>query len=169
MNYTFDIVVDTRAIYIRVKSGEHSIYNVGFTPSGVELTLELVKYLSDNHFTLISRIHAEKLILEMGSAYPTGRNLSREIMGRDLFDEEVKPKKITITGQDVQNAIINTINEIVSMIQLNVKALAARELDIALSESHFVLKGDFAQLDGLHQRLSEALGVCLTSDLISSI
>jgi len=100
--------------------------------------------------------HAEEIKIKIGSAYPMEKETSLEVKGRDLVAG--LPKTLTITSQEVREALLDPISSIVESIRITLERCPP-ELSADLVERGVVLAGGGALLRGLDRLIAEETGI----------
>src|SRR5438067_13762123 len=98
---------------------------------------------------------AEEIKIKIGSAYPTDKETSVEVKGRDLVAG--LPKTLQITSQEVREALLEPIATIVDSVRITLERCMP-VLSADSNERGLVLDGCRALLRGLGNRLSEETG-----------
>lgn len=136
--------------------------------AGNRMDQAVVDYLQ-RHFSLrISVEAAERLRIDVGSAYPLEEELAGQVGGVDIAGG--LPRKATVTSEEIREALAEPLEEIVEAIR-NVIDQLTPELAADLMDHGMVLSGGAAQLRGLDHFLAERTGlpVRLTSDPQSTV
>jgi len=117
---------------------------------------------------MIGERTAEEIKIRLGSAYPIGKETSMEVKGRDLVAG--LPKTITITSQEVREAMLEPLNTIVDSVRVTLERCPP-ELSADLVDRGLVLAGGGALLRGLDKLLSEETGlpVHVAEDPLSAV
>ncbi len=100
---------------------------------------------------MIGERTAEAIKIELGSAYPLDEPLSYEVRGRNLI--EGIPKTITITDEEVREALADSISTIINAVRVALERTPP-ELSADIVERGIVLTGGGALLKNLDKRLS---------------
>ena len=124
--------------------------------AGDEFDEYIVSYIKKEYNLMIGERTAEQIKLTIGAAYPTGENNTMEIRGRDLVTG--LPKILTITSQEVTEAIKEPVNAIVEAIKYTLEKTAP-ELSADIMESGIMLRGGGALLTGLDTLISLETGM----------
>jgi len=128
----------------------------------------IMRYIQRVYNLLIGERWAEKIKIEIGSAYPTGDEMSLVIKGRDIVSG--LPKTITINSEEIRDALKEPVSQIVDAVRVTLDkcepALAADLVDHGL-----VLSGGSSQLRGLDKLLMKETGlpVTLADDPLSAV
>ena len=100
----------------------------------------------------IGETTAEEIKIEIGCALPLMTQMSKEIRGRDLSNG--LPKNVTITSEQVQIAIHETIEKIIEIIKTTLEKTPP-ELAADIMEKGIVLAGGGALIKNLDKLISE--------------
>ena len=132
------------------------VYSRSVRVAGDELDEALVQYMKRAYNLMIGERTAEDIKIRLGSAYPIGKETSMEVKGRDLVAG--LPKTITITSQEVREAMLEPLNSIVDAVRITLERCPP-ELAADLVDRGLVLAGGGAMLRGLDKLLSEETGL----------
>jgi len=105
---------------------------------------------------MIGERTAEDIKIKIGSAYPLDEELKMEVRGRDLVAG--LPKMITVTSEEIREALAEPVNEIVETTRLTLERTPP-ELSADLIERGIMLAGGGALLRGLDKLLAEETGL----------
>lgn len=135
---------------------------------GDEMDEAITYYLKKEHNLLIGERSAEKVKIEIGSAFPLENEEKLEINGRDLVTG--LPKTIIITSQQIRKALEKTIADIVNSV-IEVLDVTPPELASDIMKRGIVLSGGGALLKGLTERVSRETHcpVYLANDPLASV
>jgi len=135
---------------------------------GDELDEAITYYLKKEHNLLLGERTAEKVKIEIGSAFPLENEEKMEINGRDLVAG--LPKTIIITSQQIRKALEKSITDIVNSI-IEVLDITPPELASDIMKRGIVLSGGGALLKGLTERVSRETHcpVYLANDPLASV
>lgn len=136
--------------------------------AGDELDEALVQYMKRVYNLMIGERTAEEIKINIGSAYPLEKETSMEVKGRDLVAG--LPKTLTITSQEVREAIQEPVNTIVETVRYTLERCPP-ELSADLVDRGIVLAGGGALLRGLDKLLAEETGlpVHVADDPLSAV
>lgn len=136
--------------------------------AGDELDEALVQYMKRVYNLMIGERTAEEIKIKIGSAYPLEEETRMEVKGRDLVAG--LPKTLTITSQEVREAIQEPINTIVETVRYTLERCPP-ELSADLVDRGIVLAGGGALLRGLDKLLAEETGlpVHVADDPLSAV
>ena len=135
---------------------------------GDELDEAITYYLKKEHNLLLGERTAEKVKIEIGSAFPLENEEKMEINGRDLVAG--LPKTIIITSQQIRKALEKSITDIVNSV-IEVLDITHPELASDIMKRGIVLSGGGALLKGLTERVSRETHcpVYLANDPLASV
>ncbi len=125
---------------------------------GEKFDLAILEYIKKKHGLVIGERTAEEIKIKVGSALflPDEERLSMEINGRDMVSG--LPKTLTITSDDVTEAIQNELEEIISATK-RILQKTPPELVADIIEKGIVISGGSALLRHIDQLFSRAIGV----------
>src|SRR5205085_9325578 len=92
------------------------VYSRAVRVAGNELDEAITQYIKRKYNLLIGERTAEQIKIELGSAYALEERLSMEIKGRDFI--EGVPKTITISDDEVREAMAEPISTIVNAVRV---------------------------------------------------
>ena len=118
---------------------------------GDEIDEAIIYYLKKENNLLLGESTAEKVKMEIGSAFPLENEERMEINGRDLVTG--LPKTIIITSQQIRKALEKTINDIVNSV-IEVLDSTPPELSSDIIKRGIVLTGGGSLIKGLTERIS---------------
>ena len=144
------------------------VYSRSVRVAGDELDEAIVQYMKRAYNLMIGERTAEEIKIRLGSAYPIGKETSMDVKGRDLVAG--LPKTITITSQEVREAMLEPLNTIVDSVRVTLERCPP-ELSADLVDRGLVLAGGGALLRGLDKLLSEETGlpVHVAEDPLSAV
>ncbi len=136
--------------------------------AGDELDEAIIQYMKRAYNLMIGERTAEEIKIKIGSAYPCEKETSMEVKGRDLVAG--LPKTITITSQEVREALLEPISTIVESVRVTLERCPP-ELSADLVDRGLVLAGGGALLRGLDRLLAEETGlpVHVAEDPLSAV
>ncbi|MEX0676041.1 MAG: rod shape-determining protein [Pirellulales bacterium] len=124
--------------------------------AGDAMDQALVDYLRRHYNLRIATAAAERLRIDVGSAYPLEQELSDEVPGVDGISR--LPRKARITSEEVREALAAPLLEIVEAIRTTLDDCST-DLVSDLVDNGLVLAGGGALLRGLDRFLSEQTGL----------
>jgi rod shape-determining protein MreB len=116
----------------------------------------IIQYMKRAYNLMIGERTAEDIKIKIGSAYPLKKETTMEVKGRDLVAG--LPKTLTITSQEVREALLEPISTIVDCIRAALENCPP-ELSADLVDNGFVVAGGGASLPGLDRLLQEEIGI----------
>ena len=136
--------------------------------AGDELDEAIAQYLKRAYNLMIGERSAEEIKIKIGSAYPLEKEVTMEVKGRDLVAG--LPKTITISSQEVREALMEPISTIVESVRITLERCPP-ELSADLVDRGMVLAGGGALLRGLDRLLAEETGlpVHVAEDPLSAV
>jgi rod shape-determining protein MreB len=144
------------------------VYSKAVRVAGNEMDEAIIQYIKKTYNLLIGERTAEGIKMEVGSAYPLDERMSMEIKGRHLI--EGVPKTITITDEEIREALAETVNVIVDAVRVALERTPP-ELSADIVDRGIVLTGGGALLKNLDKRLREETGLplAMAEDPLSSV
>jgi rod shape-determining protein MreB and related proteins len=144
------------------------VYSRSVRVAGNEMDEALIQYIKRKHNLLIGERTAEQIKIKIGSAAPLEERLTLEIKGRNLI--EGIPKTVTITDEEVREALRDSITTIVNAVRVALERTPP-ELSADIADKGIVLTGGGALLRNLDIRIKEetALPVFLAEDPLTSV
>jgi rod shape-determining protein MreB len=135
---------------------------------GDEMDEAIIYYLKKEHNLFLGERTAEKVKMEIGSAFPLEDEKKMEINGRDLVTG--LPKTIIVTSQQMRKALEKELNDIVNAI-VEVLDITPPELASDILKRGIVLAGGGALLKGIAERISREThcNVRLAPDPIAAV
>ena len=127
--------------------------------AGHSMNEAIVNYVRREYNVLIGEPTAERIKIEIGSAYPLEMEESTEVSGRDLSTG--LPKYITITSIAVREAMSECISAIVDAIKLTLEDTPP-ELSADIMDRGIVLTGGGALIRGLDTVIRKETGMPVT-------
>src|SRR3954464_634301 len=136
--------------------------------AGDELDEAIIQYMKRAYNLMIGERTAEDIKIKIGSAYPIEKETTMEVKGRDLVAG--LPKTLTITSQEVREALLEPISTIVDSVRVTLERCPP-ELSADLVDRGLVLAGGGALLRGLDRLLMEETGlpVHVAEDPLSAV
>jgi rod shape-determining protein MreB and related proteins len=120
--------------------------------AGDEMDDDIMMYARQKYNLLIGERMAERVKIEIGSAYPLQEEKIMTVRGRNLVTG--LPEAVDMSSIEVREALANSVNTIVETVRATLDDTPP-ELIADLMETGVVLAGGASQLQGLAQRLSE--------------
>ena len=144
------------------------VYSKAVRVAGNEMDEAIIQYIKKTYNLLIGERTAEQIKMEIGSAYPLEEKMTMEIKGRHLI--EGVPKTITITDEEIREALAETVNVIVDAVRVALERTPP-ELSADIVDRGIVLTGGGSLLKNLDKRLREETGLplAMAEDPLSSV
>lgn len=128
------------------------VVNRSVRVAGDELDEDIISYMRMRYGLLIGEKTAENVKIEIGSAMPLKVETETVVRGRDLSSG--LPKSMKISSREVREALMNTVNQLVSEIS-EVLEETPPEIVSDILERGIVITGGGSLLKGLDQKLAE--------------
>jgi rod shape-determining protein MreB and related proteins len=165
-NMIIDIGGGTTEVALISLSG--IVFSRSVRVAGDELDEAIAGYMKRAYNQMIGERTAEEIKIKIGSAYPMEKEVALEVKGRDLVAG--LPKTLTITSQEVREALLEPISTIVESVRVTLERCPP-ELSADLVDRGLVLAGGGALLRGLDRLLQEETGlpVHIAEDPLSAV
>ena len=124
--------------------------------AGDEMDQDIINYIRNKYNLFIGERTAEKVKMEIGSAFPLPSELTMVIRGRNLIMG--LPEEIEVSSVEIREAISNSIQVIVDTIKDALDEVPPEILS-DLMDSGICLSGGTSQIKGLSDRLSNDLNL----------
>jgi rod shape-determining protein MreB len=153
---------------IAVISLKGIVYSRSVRVGGDKMDEAISNYVKRRHNMLVGERTAEQIKIAVGSALPTGENLTVEVRGRDLV--QGVPKSAVITEEEIRDALIEPVNQIVEVVRIALEKTPP-ELSSDIVDRGITLTGGGALLRNLDRLISRETGlpVVLVDDPISAV
>ena len=144
------------------------VYSRAVRVAGNEMDEAIIQYIKKTYNLLIGERTSEAIKIRVGSAYELDERLTMEIKGRPLI--EGIPQTITITDQEIREALSETVNVIVDAVRVALERTPP-ELSADIVDRGIVLTGGGALLKNLDKRLREETGLptAMAEEPLSSV
>ncbi len=116
----------------------------------------IIKYMRKAHNLLIGERTAEELKINVGTAAPRAKSIKMDCRGRDLITG--LPKNITITSEEMQDALAETVNAVCDAVHA-VLEKTPPELASDISSRGIIMTGGGALLHGLNKLVEKKTGI----------
>lgn len=116
----------------------------------------ITRYIRSQYNLMIGERTAEEIKIKVGSAYPLEKELEMEVRGRDLIAG--LPKTITVTSEEIREALQEPINAIVERVR-SVLEETPPELAADIIERGITLTGGGALLRGMDRLLESVTNI----------
>lgn len=120
--------------------------------AGNELDSNIIQYARDKFNLLLGERTAERIKMEIGSAFPDKELKETKMRGRDLITG--LPKEVTINSAQLQEALARTIRLFIDNIKSTIESTPP-ELVADIYERGMILTGGGALLSGLDKAIQE--------------
>ena len=124
--------------------------------AGDEMDEAIITYLKNEYNLMIGERSAEKLKIQIGSAFPLEDETEMDVKGRDLITG--LPRTLKITSQEAREALSEPVKIIVDTIKMNLE-LTPPELSADIVEKGIVLCGGGSLLRGIDKLLTQETGL----------
>ena len=144
------------------------VYSKAVRVAGNEMDEAIIQYIKKTYNLLIGERTSETIKMRMGSACGLDGRLTMEIKGRHLV--EGVPKTITITDEEIREALADTVRVIVDAVRVALERTPP-ELSADIVDRGIVLTGGGSLLKNLDKRLREETGLplALAEDPLESV
>ncbi len=165
-NMVVDIGGGTTDVAVISMSG--IVYSRSVRVAGNEMDEAIIGYLKRKYNILIGERTAERVKIEVGSAYKLDKPLSMEIKGRNLI--EGVPRTVTVTDAEIREALSDCVDAIMNAIRVALERTPP-ELSADISDRGIVLSGGGGLLRNLDRRIREETGlpVSIAEDPLASV
>ncbi|MDP8260652.1 MAG: rod shape-determining protein [Candidatus Gygaella obscura] len=135
---------------------------------GDEMDQAVSEYLKKTYNLMVGERTAEEIKIKIGSAFSLDEEKSIEVRGRDLIVG--LPKTVTITSEEIRDALKETISAIIDAVKM-VLERTPPELSSDLIELGIVMAGGGSLLKGLDRIISDETGlpVHIADDPITAV
>jgi rod shape-determining protein MreB len=123
---------------------------------GDELDAAIIQHMKRVYNLMIGERTAERIKIDIGSAYPTNDDATMEVKGRDLVSG--LPKTIRITAGEIRIALQEPITSIIEAVRTTLERCPP-ELAADLIDRGIMLAGGGALLNGLDRLIVEETGL----------
>ncbi len=141
---------------VAVISIDGIVYSKAVRVGGDKMDEAIMAYIKRKYNLMIGERTAEKIKIEIGSAYPVNKGESMEVKGRDLISGI--PKAITVVDSEIREALQESVNVILETIKVTLENTPP-ELGADIVDRGIVLAGGGALLKGLDILIKEHTGV----------
>lgn len=144
------------------------VYSESVKTAGYQLDAAIIQYVKREYNLLIGEHMAERVKLEIGSAYPLQEKAQMMVKGRDVVSGI--PRTIALEDAEIREALEGSTAAIVSAIKLALENTPP-ELAGDIIDRGIVLTGGGSLLRGLDARLREetALPIIMVDDPLTSV
>lgn len=144
------------------------VYSRSVRMAGNQMDEAIMSCLKRKYSLLIGEPTAERIKIEIGSAYPLDKPLTLDVKGRNLI--EGVPKTITVDDSEIREALSECASTIMNAIRVALERTPP-ELSADISDRGAVLTGGGALLRNLDKRIRQETGlpVSIADDPLSSV
>ncbi len=153
-NMIIDIGGGTTEVALISLSG--IVFSRSVRVAGDELDEAIVQYMKRAYNLMVGERTAEEIKIKIGSAYPSEKETSVEVKGRDLVAG--LPKTLMITSQEVREALLEPISTIVDSVRITLERCPP-ELSADIMNKGMVLSGGGALLSKINELIAQNTGV----------
>jgi len=133
-----------------------TVYSRSLRVAGNAMDDAIAGHLKRKHNMLVGERTAEKIKVEIGSAFPLQKALYMDIKGRDLV--RGVPRSLRISDGEIRDALEEPVQQIVDSVLQALERMPP-ELSADVMDKGIVLSGGGALLHALDQRLREETGL----------
>jgi rod shape-determining protein MreB len=153
---------------IAVISLSHIVVHNSIRLGGDKMDEDIINYLRKKNNLFVGVQTAEKIKMEIGSAYPLEEERKMEVRGRDIISGY--PVTVTISSMEIREALAETVDSMIDAVK-RLFERTAPELAADIADRGIVLTGGGANLKGLDQRIRETvdLPVHVVPDSLSCV
>jgi rod shape-determining protein MreB len=153
-NMVVDIGGGTTDIAVISLSG--IVYARSIRMAGNQMDEAISEHIKRKHGLMIGERSAEKIKMEIGSAYQSGEPRSMSVKGRDMVYG--LPKTVTLQDDEIREALADCVNIIVNAVRAALERTPP-ELSGDISERGIILTGGGSLLRSLDERLRFETGM----------
>lgn len=141
---------------IAVLSLGNIVTSASIKTAGNTFDQNIINYVKEKYKLLIGEKTAENIKITIGTVKPEKTKEKMKVKGRDLVGG--LPKTITVSSEEIETALEDSIKKIISMIKL-VLEQTPPELSADIIEKGIILTGGGALIKGLPELLQKELKV----------
>jgi rod shape-determining protein MreB len=144
------------------------VYSKSVRVAGNAMDEAIMNYIKREHDLLIGERTAERVKMELGSAWPLREGKQMEVKGRHVL--EGKPKTVVLNDSQIREALADTIKQIIQAVRDGLERIPP-ELSADVCDRGIVMSGGGALLHNLDERLRRETGlpVQVAEDPLSSV
>ena len=132
------------------------VYARSLRMAGNQMDEAIMTYVKRKYNLLIGELTAERIKIEIGSAFPLEKPLTIEIKGRNLI--EGVPQTIILNDSEVREALSEWVSTLMNAIRVGLERIPP-EISADISNRGIVLTGGGALLKNLDRRIREETGL----------
>jgi rod shape-determining protein MreB len=141
---------------IAVLSLADVVVSTSLRVAGDDFDSAIIQHMKKNYNILIGENTAERIKIQIGSAYPLEEETTIEVMGRDLIAG--LPRAVTVSSEEIREALREPVYQIIEGIRLTLERTGP-ELSADLVEHGMTLCGGGVLLRGFDKLLREETGL----------
>jgi rod shape-determining protein MreB len=144
------------------------VYSRSVRIAGNAMDEAIITYVKKEHNLLIGERTAERIKMELGSAFPLAQLKEMEVKGRHMLAG--KPTTVILNDSQIREALADTVRQIVQAVRDGLERIPP-ELSADVFDRGIVLSGGGALLLQLDERLRRETGlpVSVAEDPLSSV
>ena len=144
------------------------VYSKSVRIAGNAMDEAIITYIKREHDLLVGERTAERVKMELGSAWPLRDKKEMEVKGRHVL--EGKPKTVVLNDSQIREALSEPVKQIVQAVRDGLERIPP-ELSADVCDRGIVLSGGGALLHNLDERLRRETGlpVQVAEDPLSSV
>lgn len=132
------------------------VTSVSLRVAGDNMDRSIIEYVKRSYNILLGELTAERIKIQIGSAYPLEEETSMEVRGRDLVTG--LPRSVQVTSEEIREALSKPVADILGGIKETLEKTDP-ELAADLVERGMVLCGGGVLLRGLEERIRQETGL----------
>ncbi|MEM7166222.1 MAG: rod shape-determining protein [Planctomycetota bacterium] len=141
---------------IAVLSLADVVTSVSLRVAGDDMDDAVIQYIRRTYNILLGELTAERVKMEIGSAYPLEQEKKMEVRGRDLIS--CLPRSVTISSEEIREALKEPVTAILEGIKSTLEKTHP-ELSADLVDRGIVLCGGGVLLRGLDRLIHDETGL----------
>ena len=144
------------------------VYSRSVRVAGNAMDEAIINYVKREHDLLIGERTAERIKIELGSAWPLSQKREMEVKGRHVL--EGRPTTVTLHDGQIREALSEPIRQIVQAVRDGLERIPP-EISADVYDRGIVLSGGGALLHNLDARIRKETGlpVAVAEDPLSSV
>lgn len=132
------------------------VESVSIRVAGDEMDEAIIQHMKETYNLLIGQQTAERIKIEIGSAYPQEKEETMEVNGRDLVAQ--MPRKVVVTSEEIRESLKEPISSIVRAIRECLEQTPP-ELSADLVDRGIMLCGGGSLLNDLDKSISQEIDI----------
>jgi rod shape-determining protein MreB len=135
------------------------VFSQSVRVGGDKMDDAILQHIKRKYNLLVGERMAEKVKIQLGSAFATSEGKTMEVKGRDLVSGI--PKTVVIDDEEIRAALAEPVSQIVETVKFALENTPP-ELSADIVDNGMMVAGGGALLTGMEQLLREATGVPVT-------